>query len=212
MEKIYDMFGLETDASIDRECEERKRKTHEERCKIIDADILMQLHNYAMLDEMACQKTKALKKEFLVNYLMRKMPQVRKGPDSYGKQDFAYHKEFKDKPVDKAMCEKMAQYILETYSHEDGVKYYEKRLSSDSYVVLDKNGVNVNKARYENSDLISHYLEELIRERYPFETNKKFYSSDGERVWTHQASDELRDEARALARKDPKWVNIVEVD
>lgn len=212
MEKIYDMFGIETDSSIERECEERKRKAHEERCKIIDEDILMQLHNYAMLDKMSCQKTKALKKEFLVNYLMTNVARIRKGPDAYGKQDFAYCEKYKDKPVDKAMCEKMAQYILETYKHEDGVKYYRKNITSDSYEILDKNGVNVFKAKYDNNNLRLEYLEKLIKEKCPFKTNRELYSSDGDRVWTHKAPKELREDAITLAKKDSRWINIEEVE
>lgn len=211
MEKTYDMFGIETDASIERECQERKRKAHEERCKIIDCDILMQLQNYKMLDEMAYRKTKASKKQFVVDYLMREIPRIRKGPDSRGKQDFAYSPKYKDKPVDKAMCEKMAQYILETYAHEDGVRFYRVPTGDDCWYTLDKNGNNVYATHHKNCDIEREYLEKLIREKFPF-PNEKYYSKDGTQVWTHHAPQELEDKASELARQDSRYVKIVEVD
>lgn len=212
MEKTYDIFGIETDSSIQREADEKKRACYEQRLKIIDGDILTQLHNYSMLDTMACYKTKASKKQFIVNYLMSKIPDIRKGPDSRGKQDFAYREEYKNKPVDKTMCEKMADYVLDTYKHEDGVMYYHKPAGHDSYYVLDKNGNNVNRVRYENNDLKIQYLEALIRERYPYPEYKEFYYDGGNKVYTPHATKELNNEAWDLAKKDPKYVKLEEVD
>jgi len=214
MSSLVDIFGIETDYAIEQEMEERKKKAWAKRRKIIDGDILVYRNNYSMLDKMSYKPTKATKKQFIIDYLMREIPLVRKGADSRGKYYFAYDKEYTNKPVDKEMCVKMADYILWLYRNEEGVRF--KRVDNhdrdNSYHYEDKNGVNVNKAKWDNGNLYQEYLEKMFREEYPIEKHKNYYSSDGKSVWTQYASDELKDRARALSKEDSRYVKLVDVD
>ena len=214
MSDLVDIFGIETDYAIDLKAKEMKRIAHEKRKKIIDADILTYLHCYAMLDKMALQPTKAKKKQFIIDYLMWEIPYVRQGADSKGKYKFAYCEEYKGKAVDREMCSKMADYILSTYAHEDGVRFHKIELRDDSFKYLDKNGVEVIKARFDNGKIISEYEEKYILDHYPFENkkNKKYYSSDGKHIWTQYLTDEENDIALEQARNDSRYVHLVDVD
>ena len=110
-----DMFGIETDKEIDKDADERKNKAYAKRKQIIDGDILTHLHNYSMLDSMIKWDTIEMRRKFLIDYLTRRITQVRKGPDSRGKVDFSYDSQYKDKSVDKATIEKMTDYIIDYY-------------------------------------------------------------------------------------------------
>ena len=186
MAKMVDIFGIETDYAIEQEMEKRKLEAHRKRTEIIDGDILTYLRNYDMLDKMSYYGTKQEKKDFIVRYLECEIPKVRKEFDSRGKRYWAFEERYKNKPVDKEMLVKMADYIIDTYSHEDGVKY--KRIDIDkregSFTYVDKNGRDVMGTKAYNYNIYKEHLEKLIRETYPYgiKENAKYYDKEGKRV------------------------------
>lgn len=147
-----DIFGIETDAEIDNEAEARKKAAYQKRKQIIDGDILTYLHNYSLLDKIAEIDNLKDRKEYIVNYLMRELSQVRKGPDSRGKQYFSYSSEYKDKSIDKEMIEKFADYMLDYWKDSEnfkrGLKFEPKVIQTkenefgDKYELIQKNLVD----------------------------------------------------------------------
>lgn len=196
-----DIFGIETDAEIEAEAEKKKRDAYEKRKKVIDGDMLTLAHNHEMLDGMAFKKTIAEKKKFLIDYARDYLKRIRKGPNSSGKVDFAYSAEYKDMPVDEDKLEKFADYVLDVYKNEDGVRFYRVG-SSNSYYHVDANGVNVNKTRWKNGEIIQKYVDEIAKEKYP---NVKYPMSQ----LSEKDKDALWDEAEELAKKDKDYVKIV---
>lgn len=133
-----DMFGAETDEEIEAEMKARRDAAHAKRKEVIDGDILAQVHNYKMLDQAALGETLAKKKQIIVDYLKDYMPKVRSNPNS-----FTHQAEYKDKPVDPAMLEKLAEYIIQHYAHEDGIKFRKVDLGGGSFTYYDADGKKV---------------------------------------------------------------------
>ena len=192
-----DIFGIETDAEIVAEMDKRREAAWAKRREIIDGDMLGYVSNYAMLDKMATKKTLKDKKDFIVNYIMRDLPEVRKGPDFRGKQSFIYNSKYKDKPVDRAMAEKCADFILDKYKNEDGVRFYKDA----NGIIRDANGINVNETRYNNNNIKFKYREEIMHKKFP---NIKYF---------HNLSKEQQEavdmEAKELWLADDNYVEIV---
>ena len=211
MNKVYDIFGIETDASIQDRADAEKRKNHQKRLEIIDEDIFRFLHNYRMLDDMACQSTKQAKKDFVTNFLLREVTELRKKHSGY-----SYVDKYRDKPVDKGTCALMAEYVLNVYAHENGVKYKRKILSSHQFIYVDKNNVNIFEAQSKNAEIIQTYKEKLVQEKYPLDKpeNQKYYvCRSGEKpvILTNLLSAEDSKKAVNKARKDRNFIILEEV-
>lgn len=115
-----DIFGIETDAEIDAIADEMKKAAREKRFKIIDKDILSHTHNSELMDIVAYGKTLKDKKQRIINYIMRYVQGVRDGKiDSVTSFD-----EYKNKPLDRSMVEKFADYFLDMYKDRREIKFY----------------------------------------------------------------------------------------
>jgi hypothetical protein len=197
LKEAPDIFGIETDAEIAAEMDKRREAAWAKRREIIDGDMLGYVSNYEMLDKMATKKTLKDKKDFIVNYIMGDLPEVRKGPDFRGKQSFIYNSKYKDKPVDRAMAEKCADFILDKFKNEDGVRFYK----DPNGIVRDANGINVNETRYNNNNIKFKYREEIMHKKFP---NIKYF---------HELSKEQQEaidmEAKELWLADDNYVEIV---
>lgn len=169
--------------------------------KGIDHDMLKFATNDTLLDTMSRGKTLKDKKESIVKQIMAGLPDIRKGPkDPRVGQSFAYDGKYKDKPVDKEMAERCADYILDQYKEEYGVKYY----IDNNGVVRDKNGVNVREAEYGNNALILKYKKEILKKKYP---DKKIHAA----LLGGDLKREIEAEAIPMAKKDKDWVDLVPV-
>ena len=203
------MFGIETDAEIDAWAEERKKQAWQKRFEIIDSDIFRYTRDYTMLDRMATQPTIQAKKQFIVDYLKQEIAKDRVP----GANRIVHEPQYDNKPVDENMLWKFADYIIDHYKHEDGVKYFKKYLSDGTYTYLDANGNSVYRQNWAWNKFCKDHELELAQELYPREDYPDMYSRSGNEFWSHELPDqqraEFRDELRRRFEETDDYVEIV---